>query len=84
MVLVAAVLALALLVARRSSWRWRTRRLLNVGLLGATVLVVALGAWALVAIVQRPAARRWSAPSATGSDLLHRPVDDAASWPCGR
>ena len=41
---------LALLLATQVVVTWRTRRLLNVGLLGATVLVGALGAWTLVRI----------------------------------
>ena len=39
---------LAFLLATQVLVTWRTRRLLNVGLLGATVLVGALGAWTLV------------------------------------
>jgi hypothetical protein len=41
---------LALLLATQVLVTWRSRRLLNVGLLGATLLVAALGTWTLVRI----------------------------------
>jgi hypothetical protein len=67
-VLVAAVLALALLVAVQLFVARRTRRLLNVGLVGATVLVVALLGWALASFSAQQEALTRS--ERDGSDLL--------------
>ena len=67
-VLVAAVLALAVLVVAQLFVARRTRRVLNVGLLGATALVVAILAWAITSFSAQQQALARS--ERDGSDLL--------------
>jgi hypothetical protein len=67
-VLVAALLVLALLVATQVFVTRRTRRLLNVGLLAATALVVALLGWAVASFSAQQQALDRS--ERDGSDLL--------------
>ncbi len=59
---------LVLLVAAQVLVARRTRRVLNLGLLGATVIVAALGAWALVALDAQE--RELSRSQREGSDQL--------------
>ncbi|MET0910552.1 MAG: hypothetical protein ABWZ99_13890 [Ilumatobacteraceae bacterium] len=67
-VLAAAALALALLVAVQSFVARRTRRIVNLGLLGATALVVALLGWAVTSFSAQQQALTRS--ERDGSDLL--------------